>query len=63
MSRKGKSRETVNYWLPMAKGIGGNGEGVLMDIGFLFEVLKKDLKLIIVMETQFFEYTNNRCIV
>lgn len=47
----------------MAKGIGGNGEGVLMDIGFLFEVLKKDLKLIIVMETQFFEYTNNRCIV
>ena len=41
MSRKGKSIETVNYWLPMAKGIGGNGEGVLMDIGFLFEVLKK----------------------
>ena len=63
MSRKGKSIETVNYWLHMAKGIGGTGEGVLMDIGFLFEVLKKDLKLIIVMETQFFEYTNNRCIV
>lgn len=40
MSRKGKSIETVNYWLPTAKGIGGNGEGVLMDIGFLFEVLK-----------------------
>ena len=41
MSRKGKSIETVNYWFPRAKGIGGNGEGVLMDVGFLFEVLKK----------------------
>ena len=58
MSRIGKSIETVSYWLPRAKG--GGEWGVSADgYGVSFWGDEKNLKLIVVMETQFFAYTKN----